>query len=255
MTKYILRFDDITPEFLTTQKWYEMNEFLKKFELKVILGVIPFSKDKNLEVNGDREKGIKILKNLYEQGHLIAIHGCHHDLEKIRSKSLVPINKYGEFAGKSKRIQYILLKKAHSWFINNGIIPNAWMAPAHSFDEITIECLKELQINVISDGLFIGPRLRKGMIWIPQQIWQFKKFPFGCWTICVHLLEINHHSLLKLKSSIENNLRKFINPSIIVSDSYLIKNYSNFDNNIQNIALSLINLKKNLRTFKNFLKK
>lgn len=246
MTKYILRFDDITPEFLTTQTWFEMNEFLKKFELKVILGVIPFSKDKNLNVKGDRQKGIKILKNLYNEGHLIAIHGCHHDLENISSKSLVPINRYGEFAGKSKRIQYMLLSKAYSWFLNNGIIPNVWMAPAHSFDEITIECLKELKINIISDGLFYGPRLREGMIWIPQQIWQFKKFPFGCWTICIHLLDMSDNSKLKLKSSIRNNIKKFINPAIISPDSYLVKDYSFFDNITQKFVLSLINIKKYL---------
>ena len=247
MTQYILRFDDITPEFLSTKEWSKMDRFLKKFQLKVILGVIPYSKDEKLKVNGDYSEGIKVLKKLNQDGHLIAIHGCHHKLTFNNGSSLVPINNFGEFSGKSLLEQRTLLKKAYEWFLDKDIIPKAWMAPAHSFDEATIKCLKDLNIHIISDGLFLGPRLREGMIWIPQQIWRFKKLPFGCWTICIHLLEISDNSLENLKSSIECNISTFINPSSLFEDIKQINNFSNIDNLIQKIILKLLEIKNKIK--------
>jgi hypothetical protein len=29
-------------------------------------------------------------------------------------------------------------------------------------------------------------RDRKGMFWVPQQLWKFRKAPFGVWTVCIH---------------------------------------------------------------------
>lgn len=247
MTKYILRFDDITPEFLSSKKWSKMIKFLNKFNLKVILGVIPYSQDESLRVLGDYKQGIKVLKELYKDGHLIAMHGCHHKLTCSNGSSLVPINNFGEFAGKNELDQKMLLKKSYDWFIEQDITPKAWMAPAHSFDDTTIKCLKDLNINIISDGLFLGPRLRNNMIWIPQQIWRFKKLPFGCWTICIHLLNMSNNSLETMKNSIEKNISFFINPSYLVKDPGQISNFSIIDNFIQEINIKLLKAKKKLK--------
>ena len=247
MTKYILRFDDITPEFLSTKKWSKIVKFLNKLNLKVILGVIPYSQDENLKVYGDYKKGIKVLQKLNKEGHLIAIHGCHHNLTYSHGLSLVPINDFGEFAGKTALDQKILLKKSYDWFINKDITPKAWMAPAHSFDNTTIKCLKDININIISDGLFLGPRLRNEMIWIPQQLWRFKKLPFGCWTICIHLLDMSNNSLETLKNSIEKNISFFINPSYLVKDPGQISNFSIIDNFMQEITIKLLKAKKRLK--------
>ena len=254
MTKYILRFDDITPEFLSTKEWSKMSDFLNKYKLKAILGVIPYSQDESLKIIGDYKKGIKVLKELYLDGHLIAIHGCHHILTSNIGSPLVPINNFGEFSGKSSLEQKSLLKKSYDWFISQDIIPEVWMAPAHSFDEITIKCLKDLKINIISDGLFLGPRIRNDMLWIPQQIWKFKKFPFGCWTICIHLLDIDNNSLENLKSSIEKNISIFINPSSLVKDSNKINKFSILDNFFEKITLKLLKGKRKLKNIMKFLK-
>ena len=107
--------------------------------------------------------------------------------------------------------------------------------------------LKDLNINIISDGLFLGPRLKNDMIWIPQQIWGFKKLPFGCWTICIHLMDMSNNSLETLKNSIEKNISFFINPLSLVKDPIQISNFSIIDNIFQQISLKLLKAKRNLK--------
>ena len=42
-------------------------------------------------------------------------------------------------------------------------------------------------IRIVSDGMFLFPfRDERGMIWIPQQMWRFRRLPLGVWTICFH---------------------------------------------------------------------
>jgi hypothetical protein len=61
------------------------------------------------------------------------------------------------------------------------------VAPAHSFDAQTLRLLPEIGISRISDGLFFWPRIdRRGLLWVPQQMWRFRRLPFGVWTVCLH---------------------------------------------------------------------
>mgnify|MGYP001342936546 CR=1 FL=1 len=76
-----------------------------------MLAVIPYCQDKGIYCEGDYLKGIRVLKNLYQEGHMIGMHGCYHRLQKNKSQSLVPLNNYGEFDGKSLKRQYHLIKK------------------------------------------------------------------------------------------------------------------------------------------------
>ena len=79
------------------------------------------------------------------------------------------------------------LRKGIQIFREQGIDPDLWIAPAHSFDSITVDALRELDITVISDGLAIAPHTdAKGIFWVPQQLWRFRRRPFGVWTVCFH---------------------------------------------------------------------
>jgi hypothetical protein len=44
-----------------------------------------------------------------------------------------------------------------------------------------------LGLTTISDGMSLYPhRDSKGALWIPQQLWRFRRAPFGVWTVCIH---------------------------------------------------------------------
>ena len=61
------------------------------------------------------------------------------------------------------------------------------MAPSHTFDQITLECLSEFsKIKLITDGFSYRHFKKQGFTFIPQQLWSKKKIPFGLYTICVH---------------------------------------------------------------------
>ena len=244
MTQYILRFDDITPEFLTTNTWKNIDIILKKFNLKAILAVIPFCEDKEIICKGNYKKGLEILKALQKEGHMIGMHGCHHKLVRTKSNSLVPINNYGEFAGKSREKQLELIKKSYEWFKNQEIDPKLWVAPAHNFDKNTLYCLKRIKINIISDGIFLGPRMRNGFIWLPQQIWKLRELPIGCWTICIHPTNCDSILVNDLREFLLNNIVDFKNPSQVVNDLNKITKFSFLDQIMQDICIKILKLKR-----------
>ncbi|MGH3627623.1 MAG: hypothetical protein ACRDRL_09315, partial [Sciscionella sp.] len=47
--------------------------------------------------------------------------------------------------------------------------------------------LESFGIDVISDGFFTHPVVDHGAVWLPQQLWRFRRMPFGLWTVCCHI--------------------------------------------------------------------
>src|SRR5262249_18174221 len=74
-----------------------------------------------------------------------------------------------------------------------GVPPDLWIAPWHSFDASTLRALRDVGIRSLSDGFALYPyRDPGGMLWVPQQLWKFRRMPFGLWTVCAHA---NHWSV------------------------------------------------------------
>jgi hypothetical protein len=72
-------------------------------------------------------------------------------------------------------------------FAREGVAPEVWVAPAHSFDAITLEELAEQGMRFVSDGYSLLPHLdERGLLWVPQQLGAFRRMPFGLWTVCLH---------------------------------------------------------------------
>ena len=84
------------------------------------------------------------------------------------------------------------------------------MAPSHTFDQITLKCLKEFSsIKLITDGFSFRPFIKDDFIFLPQQLWSVKKMPFGLFTICIHPTTMNEDEielLLKKIKLISNNI-------------------------------------------------
>ena len=166
--------------------WLKFEEILDEFSIKPIIGVIPDCKDPKLRYRKPMVEFWDWIRHLKRKGWIIAMHGYQH-LYVTENSGLIDLNKYSEFAGLPYEVQAEKIRKAYEIFLLNRIKPDFWMAPAHSFDLNTLKALKELtDIEYITDGFAIFPFEKYGFKWLPQQLWKFRRFPFGVWTICLH---------------------------------------------------------------------
>ena len=184
--QYLIRFDDICPT-MNWSAWRRVEEILARFEVKPILAVIPDNQDEKLRVCGSNKAFWDEVRGWQARGWTIGLHGYQH-LYRTRNEGLVGINKYSEFSGLCYTEQRSKLRQALDIFKRERVVPDIWVAPAHSFDRTTLQVLCDLGIRRVSDGFSLYPHLDScGMVWIPQQLWRFRKMPFGLWTVCIHV--------------------------------------------------------------------
>jgi len=199
---YILRLDDACPT-MRWDIWLKLERILDEHNIKPIIGVIPDCKDPKLQFEKPKKDFWNWVRNLHKKGWHIAMHGYQH-LYETKNSGLIGLNNYSEFAGLPYEIQAKKIKNAWKIFLDNGLKPKIWMAPAHSFDLNTLKALKEYtEIEYITDGFAVFPFTAYGFKWIPQQLWRFRKFPFGVWTICLHPNNMNDKDLEKFNKVLE----------------------------------------------------
>lgn len=224
---YILRLDDACP---TDRKevWSFIERALDDQGIKPIIAVIPKCKDKDMLIRQKDEYFWERIRRYQAKGYTIALHGHEHDLV-FRHKGLVPLNSVSEFAGMPFDLQRDKIRKGFSELVQNGIHPTIWVAPAHTFDKNTLLALKaETDIKIISDGIAFYPFVEDGFIWIPQQLWNVKKMPFGVWTICLHPNSMDIRSCEVFLNKIEPYLRLFASVDEILENGH----YQNRGKNI-----------------------
>ena len=233
--KYIFRLDDIC-ENMNWDNYHRVKSIFLENSVKPIIGVIPNNKDKEFlqypkcsydfwnEVNNLQKK----------EGWSIALHGYTHVYESI-DDGILKINNRSEFAGLSKDRQNIKLKKGIEIFNNKGIRIDAFMAPAHSFDYITLECLKENGIDTITDGYALFPFYEKDILFIPQLFSRPRNMPFGIFTWCLHTNSMSKRNIDQLEGFIKKNRANII--SFSEAKKYT-KN--NINNKIQNFILKYL---------------
>ena len=219
---------------MAVKNWKKFELFFEEQNIKPIIGVVPENKDKKLGNEYDPDFWLKV-KKWDKLGWSIALHGLNHLLQPIDpSKSFFGFGKKSEFVGLSKNQQTKIILKSLSIFNTNNIEPKLFMAPSHSFDQITLECLKEFStIKLITDGFSYRNFKKQGFIFIPQQLWSVKKMPFGLYTICVHPTTMS-------ESQIDEFLEKLkgIKNQIIGLDDMDLTTAQNFD--IKDQIFSLI---------------
>jgi len=184
-TRYLVRFDDLCPTMNWTI-WARIESVLIEREIRPLLAVIPDNQDKSLAVAPAHAAFWKEVRRWQGMGWTIGLHGYQH-LFVNQNAGIVGIQRRSEFAGLPSIEQERKLRRAVEIFRSQGIEPQVWIAPAHSFDKNTVLGLARTGVSVISDGLAVAPHTDEaGMFWVPQQIWQFRWRPFGVWTVCYH---------------------------------------------------------------------
>ena len=185
--KYIFRLDDASP-FSNLKKWQAIEDIFQKYEIKPIVAVIPDNKDSSLiyqELNPNFWKRVRGWDN---KGWEIAMHGYQHVFHKVRHmQNVIPFYNRSEFSGLSLLEQEEKIIKSREIFLENGLNPKVWVAPAHAFDYNTLQALaNEADIKIVSDGISLFPYYKRGFCFLPQQLWSIKKKNFGLWTVCLH---------------------------------------------------------------------
>lgn len=241
--KYIFRLDDIC-ENMNWDNYHRVKSILLENNVKPIIGVIPNNKDieflKYPKCDFDFWNEIRNLQN--NENWSIALHGYTHVYES-KDSGILKINNRSEFAGLSKDEQNEKIMKGIQIFNDNRIKIDAFMAPAHSFDNITIECLKENDINVITDGYSFYPYYKNDVLLVPQLFSRPRRMPFGIYTWCLHTNSMSEKGIDELEMFIKENKEDII--SFSEAGKYII---GNVNYNIQSFILkNLITLARRLR--------
>lgn len=212
MARYIIRLDDACPT-MNKAKWDEVEYLLDSYGIKPIVAVIPNNRNNNLVCDQPDSLFWNKVQEWSDKGWGIALHGYDH-VYISNSQGLVSTNRKSEFAGVVYAIQREKIANAWKIFVDQKIIPKIWIAPAHTFDDNTLRALKEITtITTISDGIAFGPYYEKNFYWIPQQLWRFRKMPFGIWTICLHPNTMTENDIRELRDHISINAQSFIDIS------------------------------------------
>jgi len=202
--RFLLRLDDLCPT-ADWQRWGRLEAILDAAGVKPIVAVVPENQDPSLRLDEPRRDFWEWLQRKSLQGWCVALHGYQH-LYETTDAGLLGINAQSEFAGLPFERQREKLLRAVEVFHSHGIRLEAFVAPAHSFDQHTLLVLQELGITVISDGFFY-PRVHQGMLWVPQQMWQFRPAPLGVWTVCFHHNRLGARDLRRLIVDIQRFAR------------------------------------------------
>ena len=192
--QFVLRFDDICPT-MDWKIWAVVEGELLAQGLSPILAVVPDNRDAKLVVSAPDARFWDRVREWQQRGWTIALHGYQHRYTS-GSGGLLGLHAGSEFAGLPQEEQSQKLDAALAIFRRERVTAEAWIAPGHSFDAVTLQLLRDLDIRVISDGFSLWPFTdERGLTWIPQQLWGLRHRSFGVWTVCYHPNEFGPREL------------------------------------------------------------
>jgi predicted deacetylase len=215
--RYLIRFDDLCPT-MNWKIWTAIESILLEFNVHPILAVVPDNQDQGLEVDPPRTDFWSNVRQWQARGWSIGLHGYQH-LWETEDAGIVGIARRSEFAGLSETAQQTKLQNAIAIFHKEGITPDVWVAPAHSFDKRTVTLLKRIGLSVISDGFALAPyRDSSGLMWVPQQLWKFRWRPSGVWTVCFHHNHWTSNDVVRFQTDLHKYCKHVTNLQTILAE-------------------------------------
>jgi len=205
--QYILRFDDLCPT-MDRSRWERFKALITEFKLRPILAIVPDNQDSNLNRAPTDPVFWAEMRAMQSAGATIALHGYQHLCVSVAA-SLVALNDSSEFAGVEEHTQGQWIQAGIKILRERGLDPTLWVAPNHGFDHGTVRALLASGIKMLSDGQARVPFKRKGMLWIPQQLWGPVEKPAGIWTICIHSNTARFSEIEELARFLHRNADQF----------------------------------------------
>lgn len=183
---------------------------MDRYNVKAIIAVVPDNDDCNLKIDAPDDSFWSTAQSWSRNGHEIALHGYDH-VYITDSGGMNPIHQRSEFAGVSLSVQIDKIKKGYEILSRNGLVPNVFVAPSHTFDENTLTALKaNTSIKVISDTFALSAYLKNDFVFLPQQFGGVRSIPIGMITFCYHPNTMTENSFEALEYFIKENAHKFI---------------------------------------------
>lgn len=180
-----MRLDDATTR-MDVEKWDKMERLLDKYQIKPLVGVIPNCEDPEMQKYQQDDFFWDKVCFWQKKGWTIALHGYNH-VYGSSDGGVNPVNQDSEFAGLPLEEQKKKIRLGIDIFRKHRIEPQVFFAPSHTFDDNTIEALKEESaIRIISDTVANRPYQKDGMTFVPQQSGRVRKLPFQVVTFCYH---------------------------------------------------------------------
>lgn len=205
---YILRLDDAS-EYMDLDKWLRMKRLLDKYGIKPIYGIIPNNQDPDLLQYEKVENFWGLMRNWRDNGWIPALHGFTHVFE-TEDGGINPVNPRSEFAGIPLEQQREKIKAGYRKLVLEGIKPEIFFAPAHTFDMNTLRAIyRETPIRVVNDTIANDVYYKKPFYFIPQQSGRVRRLPFKTVTFCYHPNTMKDEDFERLDKFIQFQLDKF----------------------------------------------
>ena len=209
--KFIIRFDDLCST-ANWEMWQRIFDLLDEYNIKPILAVIPDNQDTKMMCCEEKTDFWNCVREYQSKNWMIALHGYNHKYTNHKS-GIMGISANSEFAGYPYDVQKEKIFKGLEIFKRESVKAEAFIAPSHSFDNVTLRVLKDCGITLISDGHVCKPYSYKGISWLPCQLWEHFNAPKpGVFTVCFHPNFWKEQDFLKFKANIENYHKDIIDP-------------------------------------------
>lgn len=218
MKRYLIRLDDACPT-MDAARWQRMESILGKYGVRPMVGIIPSNADpKQMIDKEDRAFWEKAL-TWQNKGWAIALHGFDHCY--ISSDAGInPLWNRSEFAGISLKQQKQKISDGVAILEKHGLNPKYFFAPSHTFDENTLQALRECSdIRIISDTIATRPYRKGEFVFIPQIGGHCVNMPLsGVYTFCFHPSTMTDADFDSLESFIKLHNSEFCGFDELVLD-------------------------------------
>ena len=184
--RYLIRLDDACHT-MRRRNWDLIEKVLDAHGVKPIVAVIPDNRDPSLMFESPDDAFWERVRAWVRKDWWVALHGYNHVMFPTQEKLVLPYYKRSEFAGLPLETQSEKIRAAWSIFLAERVEPMIWVAPAHSFDLLTLQAVRrETSIRLVSDGIAWDSYYEHDFHWIPQQLWRLAERRWGLWTVCLH---------------------------------------------------------------------
>ena len=205
--RYLMRLDDACHT-MNHERWALVERMLDRCGIKPIVAVVPANRDPKLMVGDHDDAFWDKVRRWESKGWTIAMHGFSHLMHPTRTRLVLPFYERSEFAGLPGEEQSARIGAAWELFLAQSVVPQVWVAPAHSFDLSTLEAIRtRTSIRVISDGIGWDAYYEHGFHWIPQQLWSLRKRRSGLWTVCIHPNTMSETSIASVERALGDGFR------------------------------------------------
>jgi peptidoglycan/xylan/chitin deacetylase (PgdA/CDA1 family) len=200
--------DDIT----AGMRWDRFDRFRRLFErhdVKPLIGIVPDNRNPDLELERPNPRFWDIMRELRSQGWSIAQHGYQHR-ELSSAAGILGVSKKSEFAGRPEAEQLAGIRTGRHILAEQGLSTTIWMAPWHSFDELTLHLLYEAGFSHVSDGYALFPYTLSGLHFVPCQSSRPTTFPVGVFTVCLHANTAREEAFRQVELFLSRHQRRVV---------------------------------------------